>query len=216
MNYNIEKIKISEELALFLGMFVGDGGLSIKYNGAGYRIYPITFYNTNKEIVELFHSLFYKLFRINGNIRCRKRKNKMPLWEFEKYSVKIYNKINKDLEIASGKKSLNVRIPSFILKSNKNIQLNFFLGLLITDGSIQKNKIQFHSGSKELIFDLSRLIKNIWGLKKEVKKYIQNHKYISYQISLNKENCSIIKQDMPRSHNPVLRRFLNQNFEQGA
>lgn len=138
------------------------------------------------------------------------------MWEFEKYSVKIYKIINEDFEIASGKKSLNVRIPPFILDGNRNIQLNFFLGLLITDGSIQKNKIQFHSASKELIFDLSILIKNIWCFKKEVKKFIQKNRYISYQISLNKENCSIIKQDMPRSHNPVLRRFLIHKFEQGA
>ena len=47
MNVDINKLKKSNELAMFLGMFAGDGCLSIKHNGGGYRIYPIGFYNTN-------------------------------------------------------------------------------------------------------------------------------------------------------------------------
>ena len=45
MNFYIKKLKKSEDLALFLGMFTGDGCLTIGHNGFGYRTYPIVFVN---------------------------------------------------------------------------------------------------------------------------------------------------------------------------
>ncbi len=209
MKLNIDKLKKTNGLALFLGMFVGDGGLSIKKNGEGYRIYPITFYNSEKKLVLLFHKLFYKLFKIKGNIRSRKRENKKELWEFEKYSVKMYNIINKDFEIPCGKKASKVRIPSFVLSGAESIKLHFFLGLLVTDGSIQINRIQFHSASDDLLIDLKKVIHELWGFNKKVKTYIQKNKYYSYQLSLKKSESSKILTKMPASHNPVLRRFLS-------
>ena len=68
MNFDIKKLKKSKELALFLGMFAGDGCLTIGHNGFGYRTYPIVFVNTNKAYVKLFKDVFYKLFQINGFI----------------------------------------------------------------------------------------------------------------------------------------------------
>jgi len=123
---NLDSLKQRPELGLFLGLFVGDGGLSFKHNGEGYRIYPISFYNTNIDLVELFHSLFFNLFNIKGNIRSRDRKNKLKLWEFEKYSKDIYAILNQEFEIPYGKKALNVKIPSFILSSSDEIKKNFF------------------------------------------------------------------------------------------
>ena len=48
MNFDIKKLKESEDLALFLGMFAGDGCLTFNFNGDGNRIYPISFFNCNK------------------------------------------------------------------------------------------------------------------------------------------------------------------------
>ena len=122
MNFDIKKLKNSKELALLLGMFAGDGCLSISRNGEGYRIYPIRFFNTNKKYVELFDSLFYTVFNRRGTITGRKRVNKKVLWEFSLYSVEIYEVINVELEIANGKKALNVRIPSFIRLGNSDMK----------------------------------------------------------------------------------------------
>jgi len=206
MVLNIIKLKKSKELALFLGMFVGDGCLSIKCNGNGYRIYPISFYNTNRYYVKLFSKLFLKLFGVVGKIKARRRCGKLLLWEFEKYSVELYKIINKDFEIFCGKKATNVKIPSFILNGNKIIKKYFFYGLLITDGGIRKNgTIIFHLGSRKLIYGLKNLIKNTFMLDKEVKVYLQNSRFISYQLNLNKEESSGILSQMPRSHNLVVR-----------
>ena len=193
MDIDIEKLKKSEDLALFLGMFAGDGCLSIKHDGRGYRIYPITFYNTNKEYVCLFGELFFKLFNIKGSIRCRERKGKLPLWEFEKYSVKLYTLINNDLEISNGKKALSVKVPSYILTGSIQVKKQFFLGLLITDGGIRADgTIIFHSASEDLLIGINTLIKSVWGFNLKLKSYIQRGKFKSYQLTLNKGNSSEI------------------------
>ena len=94
MDFDINKLKKSEDLALFLGMFVGDGCLTIGHNGFGYRTYPIVFVNINKKYIEIFKELFYKLFQIEGNIYVNRRKNKKDLWYFQKCSLEIHNLIN--------------------------------------------------------------------------------------------------------------------------
>jgi intein/homing endonuclease len=206
MGLNIDVLKKSKDLALFLGMLAGDGCLSIKYNGAGYRIYPISFYNTNKKKVELFADLFNILFSIKGRIRCRIRKRKKPLWEFEKYSVHIYKIINSEFGIANGKKAKWVRIPSFILYGGNESKKAFFFGLLITDGCVRKTgDILFHSSSKQLLLDLNQIINDVWSYRKDVKTYLQKDRFVSYQLNLNKAESSLVLSRLPRSHNLVVR-----------
>jgi hypothetical protein len=78
----------SEKLALFLGMLSSDGCLSISHDGAGYRDYPIQFYDNDKEKVEIFGQLFFELFGISGRISSRRRENRKEIWEFLKKSHK--------------------------------------------------------------------------------------------------------------------------------
>ena len=116
------ELKKSEDLGLFLGMFAGDGCLTIGHNGFGYRTYPIVFVNTNKAYVKLFRNLFYNLFQIKGFIYLRKRKNKKDLWTFQKCSLEIYNTINKEFELSNNifeesskyENRFNMRLPSNI------------------------------------------------------------------------------------------------------
>ena len=122
MNFNINKLKKSNALALLLGMFVGDGCLIIGHNGFGYRTYPIVLVNVNKKYIELFKNLFKQVFQIEGKISVRIRKDKKDLWCFQKCSLEIHNFINKECEIPVGKKAYTVRIPSFIM--NGNLEIN--------------------------------------------------------------------------------------------
>jgi len=208
MNFDIKKLKKSKDLALFLGMFSGDGYLTIGYNGFGYRTYPVVFVNTNKSYVKLFSNIFYKLFKIKGFIYVRKRKNRKDLWQFQKCSQGIYTVINKEFNFPAGKKALKLRIPSFILNGNKNLQKYFFYGLLITDGSVKKNgSVMFHSASKKLTYDLKDMISSMWGIERQVKEYIQREKFHSYQLTLNKTQASIALPQLPTSHNLALRGF---------
>ena len=84
-----------EKFALFLGMLSGDGCLPIKHNGGGYRDYAIQFYNTDKNLANLFDKLFSDLFGVHGKMGVSSRKGKKDLFCFLKYSKKIYGKIKK-------------------------------------------------------------------------------------------------------------------------
>jgi hypothetical protein len=174
-----------EKLALFLGMLSGDGCLSIAHNGEGYRDYPIQFYNNDEKKVRHFDQLFFDLFGIHGHITSRTRNNRKEIWEFKKISRNIFEEI-KSFGFPEGIKRDVLRVPSIIKNGTNNEKLLFIQGMLITDGYTTDKLIRFHLGSKLFLEDLSELIAEFIGKKKEVKEYTQREIYKSYQLSLNK------------------------------
>ena len=121
--------------------------------------------------------------------------------------VQLYKIIVNEFEITNGKKSLNVRIPSFILDGDKNLQKYFFLGLYITDGRLDSRKnVIFNCASKNLMGDMQNLVKNVWGFNKTIYKYMQREKFTCYRIILNRVQSSVILSELPGSHNLVVRR----------
>ncbi len=70
-------------------------------------------------------------------------------------------------------------------------------GFLITDGSIGKNRILFHAGSKLFLNELSKLIAEIIKVRRTVKEFIQYGKYHSYQLTLNKKERALFLSEMP-------------------
>lgn len=186
-----------EKLALFLGMLSGDGCLSITSNREGYRQYPIQFYNNDKEKVELFDNLFYDLFGIHGNIHSRKRPNRKEIWEFKKLSVKITKEL-REIGFPEGVKRDILRIPYMIKNGTKKQKLAFIYGIIITDGSLKKNRgLMFHLGSKLFIKDLSLLISEFTGKIKPVREFTQRKIYKSYQLYLNKEEKELLLNKSP-------------------
>lgn len=188
----------SEKLALFLGMLSGDGCLSIKYNGEGYRNYPIDFCNTKKELVFLFNKLFYDLFGIEGRISSRQRPNRKLIWHFLKYSRRAAEYI-KELGFPEGVKRDVLRVPAIINNGTNKEKLLFIEGVIITDGSVSGKRILFHSGSKLFLNDLSVLISHFTGKRKIVREFIQRKKYKSYQLCLNKGEKNKLLLQSPRA-----------------
>lgn len=203
------------DLALFLGMLCGDGHLSIHNKKRGLKIYhdyTTGFCNTNERITKVFNDLFYKIFKIKGNFHPRDRPNRRRIYEFNSYSKEVFDKISA-LDFPVGIKKDALKIPKIILDSSQDSKLNFFLGVLITDGCIRKNRtIIFHSGSKLFLEDLSGLINNLFNVKKDVKSYIQKDKYLSYQLSLNKEESQKIL-SVPPSHNGIAPVLSSEKFD---
>lgn len=186
-----------EKFALFLGMLSGDGCLSIKHNGEGYRIYPIDFCNTNKELVVLFDQLFFELFGLRANLTSRKREGRKKIWQFLKYSKKTVEEL-KSIGFPEGVKRDVLRILNIIKNGSKKEKLAFILGILITDGSIKKNNyIMWHMGGKLFLEDLSKLIEVIFNIKRPIKEFIQRGKYKSYQLTLNSKEGTILLSEMP-------------------
>jgi hypothetical protein len=185
-------MKKSEKIALFLGMLSGDGCLPIKHSGEGFRDYAIQFYNTDKKKVELFADLTRELFGGEGRIRYSDRKDKQRLWEFCRYSKEIVLKL-RELGFPEGVKRDVLRILNIILRGNDNDKLEFCRGVLITDGCIRKDKtIIFHSGSRLFLEDLSKLIEEFIRKKKSIREFIQEEKYKSYQLNLNKKESELL------------------------
>ena len=194
-----------EDLALFLGMLCGDGHLSIHVKKRGlkeYYDYYTGFCNTDERIMKIFHGLFYKIFKVNGNFYPRDRPQRKRIYDFHSYSKAVFNEIS-STGFPVGVKRDKLRIPNIIKEGSNEEKLCFFLGFLITDGCVRKNKtIIFHSGSGLFLEDLSSLLEELLGIKKEIKSYLQKDKYISYQLNLNKEESRRVI-DMPTSHNGI-------------
>ncbi len=205
----------NKDLALFLGMLCGDGHLSIHHKKRESKIYydyVIGFCNIDKNIMESFQDLFYKLFGVRGNFHPRDRLNRRRIYEFNSYSKEIFDKIS-SLGFPVGVKRDILKIPKIISESSKESKLKFFYGVLITDGCIRKNKtIIFHSGSKLFLEDLSVLLHDLFNMEKEVKSYIQREKYISYQLNLNKEESQKVLL-MPPSHNGIAPVLSSEKFD---
>lgn len=199
-----------ERFALFLGMLCGDGCLSIKHNGEGYRVYPIQFCSGKQSEVELFAYLFKKIFGIEGRVSSRTREGRKEIWGFLKHSRKIFEYL-RDFGCPEGKKKYTLKVPTSIFNSSKIEKKLFILGFAICDGYFNKsNGIMLHLGTKRFIEDLNLLISSIIGYKKEIKECKQNGKYSSYQLYLNKAEKELILSDMPRWDNgtpSVLRGF---------
>ncbi len=178
-------------------MLSGDGCLPISHSGEGYRDYPITFCNNKKELVIIFRELFMELFDLQGRISSRIRPNRQEIWTFLKYSRKIATEI-KSLGFPEGVKRDVLRVPGHIKVGNESEKLYFILGMLITDGHLLKSQgIRFHLGSKLFIEDLALLISSIIGILKPIKSFVQKNKYISYQLSLNKHEGTLLLSKMP-------------------
>lgn len=189
------------KLALFLGMLCGDGYLTIRTKKKGYKSYSLEFCNSKINIINLFDNLFYSLFNVRGNFHLRIRDNRKQIYEFRSYSREIFDKIV-SFGFPIGLKKYKLKIPEIIIKGDKNQKFNFLIGFLITDGHIRKNKIiTFHSGSKIFLEEVSMLINDLFGVKRQIKEYIQKNKYYSYQLNLNKEVSQKIL--MPPSHNGI-------------
>ena len=190
-----------EKLALFLGMLSGDGCLSIKHNGEGYRNYPIQFCNTNKTIVELFNKIFFELFEIEGKISSRKRENRKEIWEFLKHSRNIVEELKK-MGFPEGVKRDILRVPQQIINGSDNQKKYFMQGLMITDGSFKKyGGMRFHLGSKKFLEDISVMLKSLINEHKPVKEYVQKEKYLSYQLYLNKDEGLALLSNVPTCDN---------------
>ena len=191
-----------ENLALFLGMLSGDGHLSIRTKKAGYKSFSVEFCNTNIKLINLFDELLYQLFEVKGNFYSRIRENRKKIYDFRTYSKLVFNHLL-SLGFPIGVKRDKLRVLKIIWDGTIKEKALFLKGVLITDGHIRKSgAILFHLGSRLFLEDISQLVYELIGIKKEIKEYIQKDRFYSYQLNLNKEESQKIL-SMPPSHNGI-------------
>lgn len=193
-----------EKLALFLGMFCGDGCLSLSCNGRGQKDYPVQFTNNSREIITLFDDLFLELFGFRGRVKSRKRPGRKKIFDFRKYSKEVVEKLKK-LGFKEGKKKYSLRIPEIIKKGSKSEKVLFINGLCLTDGHISKaGGLAFHLGTLDFIEDLRLLIGTLIKYEGKIKHYIQRDKYTSYQLYLNKQERDSLLMPMLGNGSPAV------------
>ena len=155
----------------------------------------------------MFDHLFYDLFGVRGKINSRKREGRRIIYDFCKHSKEVFNYIVYEIGIPFGKKASIVQVPDLIFNLDEMVKKHFLLGLLYTDGGINKRgNVSFHMASKELLLGVNILLNELWDIDKEVKSVIQNDRYLSYQLNLNIAESNEVLQNLPRSHNLVLHR----------
>ncbi len=177
-NYN--KIR-NEEVAYFMGLLTGDGGLTTKRR--------ITFTSADQELVDKFKQITKKI------------------WNYEpikkgKYDYHIFDKNIKNDLVRWGLQEVyseNKTIPENILLAPKNIITAFLRGIFDTDGycdSKKNNMIELSSSSRDLIFSAHHLLLNL-GIVNRIHERRKNYNNkLQYYISISGDFLSVFKKEI--------------------
>jgi len=245
--FNLSKVKLSrydtkrgltfpetltEELAEFIGIMIGDGHLSILQ-----RTNKLVKKFTQSDVVisgncqekghlDHIRKLFYSLFNRNLFLRKDKRSNSILMTAHSRGIVHFLNLI---CGIPIGRKTDTVKIPEVIKNSNLRIKYAFLRGLADTDYYIafkRKNKYYNYPVIRGT-FKSTYLVKDIEELYKEIgfiycvsynvmqldtrfnKRYLKNHIYLN-----GKENLTLWMKLIGFSH-PKIRQRIKMWQEEG-
>jgi signal recognition particle subunit SRP54 len=140
---------LTEELAEFIGYFVGDGHLTDR---------TIEIFNADYEIIERLKILAYNLFRIKPCIQKDKRRNVFRILFVSKTLAELFKNI---FGFQFGKKGNKLKIPNCLLTSSNAVLSKFIRAYFDCDGSISKHYrvIEITSESEELINQVGLLLR---------------------------------------------------------
>jgi intein/homing endonuclease len=150
------KVKICKpdvDIAYLLGVIAGDGAMITSKRKRGGYHYLLRIYSNGEKYLSYLNKIFNDFFLIEGKIFKDKRKKSTYYLEIKNATIFFYF-VSLGSEI--GKKKLK-KIPKFALK-NKNL-LNYFAGLVDTDGSVSHKRIQFKQKSTLLLKEMVKHLK---------------------------------------------------------
>jgi intein/homing endonuclease len=189
-------IKIDEDFALFLGLFMGDGSFA----GKGGTI-SIACDNERNDVVKETERLMDKFFlghhtRITGD---KKGCSEVRISSLR--FVEIFNQLGILRKNSSGAYKRKIKVPEFIKNSPKIIIKEFLRGLFEADGFADRNgnRVVFFSKYKDFIQDVQLLLLNFGitsRLRTAIKKAGNGNEYIGYDLSLRKEETSLFKSEI--------------------
>lgn len=188
------KPRYSSSLAEFIGIMIGDGGLT-KYQA------KITLHHKDdREYIDFVSSLIKKLFEVPIKICHRPNISVKELVVSRKGLVDYLHKMGLPI---GDKIRQNIDIPGWI-KNSKNYSLACIRGLVDTDGSIFTHKYESHNkqyGYKKL--DFSTASPHLMSSASKIFKKLGIKTYIN-KTSLRIENTNDMQKyfDLIGSHNP--------------
>jgi len=168
-------IKLTDELAYFLGIIIGDGSLP---NG---RMREICIRKGNKEFMEeIYPQLVARLFDIKIRTKYAGKDN---TYDASFGSRVIFRYVTKIFRLPSGPKAKIAEVPRLVLFSKPSVKASFLRGFFDTDGGISGGKdIEFSTSSKKLFEETQELLKE-FGLNPRPythhdKRYDKLHYYL--------------------------------------
>ena len=150
--------KVCEKVAYFAGVVAGDGNLNKckrKIGGYYYRVNVVG----RKKFMEQLTVLIRELFHYQPRIHRDKRKNNCYAININCAAVYFFFL---ELGFQSGKKR-NIRVP-LLIANNASLFRHYMRGLIDTDGSIQKKRIQLKQRDRGFLKELVGLLKKHFGI----------------------------------------------------
>ena len=201
------KIIIGEDLAKFVGIFMGDGSFSINkasrsaHSGCGTLSIACTM--DDEDFIEETVRLIDSLFGLKADVRQTSPRGK-EIRVASTFLTIIFKRLGL-IRNDSGKTARHVHVPEYIFKSPKHIIAKFISGIFETDGSIHKNGCyaSVSSKHKDFLQDIQLLLL-CFGITSKLtssvsKKKRDNGKIESFPIntlSLRKEETELFSKEI--------------------
>lgn len=174
---------LTEEIAYFLGLIVGDGYTnSINSNAPSHRV---LFSNGNQNVfnkfVEIAEKNFSSTVRINkdrGSMVCSVSGKETYQTLSEKYDMPICLSPEK-------------YIPKTVLTSPKEVVSSFLRGLFDTDGGFHRYSFEFSTASRKMALQVHTLLLNYGIIAKKREKIVKNYPDRVYYILTISDRTSL-------------------------
>ena len=177
LSYNEHRIH-NPELGWWVGAHIGDGAAYIttknlnktfindyKNIGINRSAATLKMSGDNYEVVNYYAYVFNKYTESNiHTTEVTRQSYGVPVYGCSTNSYNVNKMIDAYVSSHYGKKSLSIKIPTWIWNTSYDTQIAFLAGLIDTDGHIAPNgiKIEFNTSSKQLAHDI-KLLLNILG-----------------------------------------------------
>jgi replicative superfamily II helicase len=199
-----EKIKLNRNLkilARLYGILLGDGSLlKVKSFREG-ETYLISLTSSDKKWLKQYQNLLKKI----GIETKIKSNSKFPELKYVSFKSKILGEIlNKKLSFPTGRKAKQIKIAPFFMSFDELLK-EVIGGLIDTDGSVNQDKIELTSISKDLITQLQLLLLK-FGIYSHIDKrkkritYLVKSKNAPYRLSIFGKSAILFKKNFKLLH----------------
>jgi len=194
-NFIENEIKISNDFARFLGIFMGDGSFA-----SGDGVVSVACDRACPEVVNEVERLFDKYL---GGHHTRITGTKKGCVEVRKAN-KLFTKAFKEMGIVRKRASGYMRkvcVPSFIKFSPKNVIRQFLIGLFEADGFVDRNgnRVVLFSKYKKFLRDVQFLLLGFGitaRLRTANKRSSGGHEYIGYELIFRRAEAYQYKKEL--------------------
>lgn len=167
------KLNLTKDLSWLLGLYIAEGSTAKKF-GKPMRL----IFSLNSNELDIIDKIIEEILKIdNCKIVTNTRKNSTDVIIYSAKLARIFDNIMPG-------NLYKKRIPTEIFMSSTDVKLNFILGFMLGDGSVQQNSLIGSSANRDLMLDFHKLCLNT-GIPC---KYMERATRNSYELSIHAFN----------------------------